>query len=245
MTTNPGYNDQVVGWALAAAVSGVAFILLLALGGYGIVAGAFLAGVLFALVGGLISWLFCTPLPKPGTVPPPGQRVSTKPGSTKPASTKPAATKPASAPAAPAPEAPAPAAPAAPAPAAKAPEPAPQPAPEPAAESPAPEAAPSVTAAEGPGSQPAAMSAARDGGPDNLKEIKGVGPKLETLCHELGIFHFDQIAAWGPDEVAWMDQNLKGFRGRVTRDNWVDQAKTLAAGGETEFSKRVDEGDVY
>jgi NADH-quinone oxidoreductase subunit E len=89
------------------------------------------------------------------------------------------------------------------------------------------------------------MEAAREGGPDDLKKIKGVGPKLEQLLHTLGIYHFDQIAAWGPAEVAWMDDNLQGFRGRVTRDDWVAQAGLLAAGGETDFSRKVDEGDVY
>ena len=68
---------------------------------------------------------------------------------------------------------------------------------------------------------------------------------METLLHSLGVFHFDQVAAWNKDELAWVDANLKGFKGRASRDNWVDQAKILAAGGETEFSKRVDEGDVY
>ena len=61
----------------------------------------------------------------------------------------------------------------------------------------------------------------------------------------MGFYHFDQIAAWSDDEVAWVNANLKGFKGRVSRDNWVEQAKILAAGGETEFSKRVDKGEVY
>lgn len=78
--------------------------------------------------------------------------------------------------------------------------------------------------------QPGGLSAARDGGPDDLKQINGVGPKLEALLHDLGIYHFDQIAAWTAAEVAWMDSNLKGFKGRVTRDAWVDQAKALAGG---------------
>lgn len=91
----------------------------------------------------------------------------------------------------------------------------------------------------GAGSQPAGLEAARDGKPDNLRKIKGVGPKLEKLLNSLGIFHFDQIAAWGPEEVAWMDGNLQGFRGRVSRDQWVAQAKVLASGQETEFSARV------
>ena len=97
----------------------------------------------------------------------------------------------------------------------------------------------------GTGTRPEALSAPKGGKADDLKQIKGVGPKLETLCNELGFYHFDQIAGWGADEVTWVDQNLKGFKGRVSRDNWVEQAKVLAAGGETEFSKRVAKGGVY
>ena len=99
--------------------------------------------------------------------------------------------------------------------------------------------------ATGPGTKPEALSAARDGKGDDLKRIKGIGPKLADLCNRLGFYHFDQIASWTADEVAWVDQNLEGFKGRVTRDNWVEQAKTLASGGETEFSARVKKGDVY
>ena len=97
----------------------------------------------------------------------------------------------------------------------------------------------------GEGTKPAALDGPRDGKADNLKEIKGIGPKLEALCNDMGFYHFDQIANWTPDEVAWVNANLVGFKGRVSRDNWIDQAKVLAAGGETEFSKRVEDGDVY
>jgi NADH-quinone oxidoreductase subunit E len=120
-----------------------------------------------------------------------------------------------------------------------------KPAPAPAA-TPAPTPAPAPAAADpGEGTRPAALEAAREGGADDLKRIKGIGPKLEKLCNRLGFYHFDQIAAWTADEVAWVDQNLEGFKGRVTRDNWVEQARLLASGGETEFSKKVDKGDVY
>lgn len=103
----------------------------------------------------------------------------------------------------------------------------------------------SVTAVEGEGTKPEGLDAAREGGPDDLKSIKGIGPALEKLCHSLGIYHFDQIAAWGGEELAWIDQNLKGFKGRASRDNWIDQAKILASGGTTEFADRVKKGDVY
>lgn len=95
------------------------------------------------------------------------------------------------------------------------------------------------------GTRPPALDAPRDGKPDDLKQIKGVGPKLEELLHSLGIWHFDQIASWSEAELAWVDEHLDGFRGRATRDRWIEQARILAEGGETEFSKRVEEGDVY
>lgn len=82
-------------------------------------------------------------------------------------------------------------------------------------------------------SKPKALKTARKGKPDDLKIIVGIGPKLENLCHTLGFFHFDQIAAWTAAEVAWVDENLEGFKGRVSRDNWVEQARVLANGAKT------------
>lgn len=95
------------------------------------------------------------------------------------------------------------------------------------------------------GVKPITLDAPRAGGADDLKKIKGVGPKMEKLCNKLGFWHFDQIAKWTEAEVAWVDANLEGFNGRVSRDEWVAQAALLAAGGETAFSKKVDKGDVY
>lgn len=95
------------------------------------------------------------------------------------------------------------------------------------------------------GTRPSALASAREGGPDDLKKIRGVGPKLESLLHDMGVFHFDQIASWTDQEVAWVNANLQGFRGRVSRDEWVEQAGLLASGEDTEFSKKVDKGGVY
>ncbi|MEP5761002.1 MAG: NADH-quinone oxidoreductase subunit E [Litoreibacter sp.] len=86
---------------------------------------------------------------------------------------------------------------------------------------------------------PELLKKARVGGADDLKLIKGVGPKLEGLLHKLGVFHFDQVASWRKKEVEWVDENLEGFKGRVSRDEWVKQAKILAKGGTTEFSSRT------
>ncbi|WP_299190786.1 NADH-quinone oxidoreductase subunit E [uncultured Litoreibacter sp.] len=93
--------------------------------------------------------------------------------------------------------------------------------------------------------KPEMLKKARAGGADDLKMIKGVGPALEKLLNKLGVYHFDQVAGWRKAEVAWVDENLEGFKGRVSRDNWVAQAKTLAKGGSTEFSSRVKKGGVY
>lgn len=103
-------------------------------------------------------------------------------------------------------------------------------APAPRAPAPAPEA-PAAEAPAGVGVRPSGLDAPRDGGADDLKKIKGVGPKLEKLLNSLGYWHFDQIASWRAEEVAWVDANLTGFRGRATRDGWVEQARALARGG--------------
>ncbi len=75
--------------------------------------------------------------------------------------------------------------------------------------------------------KPELLTQARDGKPDDLKLIKGVGPKLEKELNEAGVYHFDQIAAWTDAEVAWADEHLVSFKGRVSRDNWVAQAIAL------------------
>ena len=80
------------------------------------------------------------------------------------------------------------------------------------------------------GDKPVLLNEARDGKADDLKKIKGVGPKLEGELNKAGVYHFDQIAAWTDAEVAWADQHLVSFKGRVSRDNWVDQAKEFVKG---------------
>ena len=85
----------------------------------------------------------------------------------------------------------------------------------------------------------------RGGKGDDLKQIKGVGPALEKLLNQVGVWHFDQIASWKARDIAHVDGLMTGFKGRITRDEWVKQARILARGGATEFSARVAKGDVY
>jgi predicted flap endonuclease-1-like 5' DNA nuclease len=77
--------------------------------------------------------------------------------------------------------------------------------------------------------RPEGLGAPRAGAPDDLRLIDGVGPRLETTLHSLGVYHFDQIAAWTPANIAWVDQYLR-FRGRIVRERWVEQARAIAGG---------------
>ena len=90
---------------------------------------------------------------------------------------------------------------------------------------------------------PKKLKAAKGGKADDLQRISGVGPKLEKTLHGLGFFHFDQIAVWTPDEVQWVDENLR-FKGRIDREEWISQAKLLAAGDESGFAKRYGTGGL-
>ncbi|PLX39369.1 MAG: NADH-quinone oxidoreductase subunit NuoE [Hyphomicrobiales bacterium] len=93
------------------------------------------------------------------------------------------------------------------------------------------------------GERPQGLDAPQGGAADDLKRIKGIGKVNEGKLNDLGIFHFAQIAAWTRPEIRWVGTYL-AFPGRIDREDWVNQAEALAAGGETAFSKRVDAGDV-
>lgn len=97
--------------------------------------------------------------------------------------------------------------------------------------------------AELPGQRPAGLVTARDDTPDDLKLIKGIGRQNEGRLHGLGIWHFEQIAGWTAENVEWVGGYL-AFPGRIEREDWVGQAKLLAAGTETEFARRAKAGEV-
>ena len=73
---------------------------------------------------------------------------------------------------------------------------------------------------------------------DNLTRIKGLGPKIATLLRSLGVTRFDQIAAWSEADVARIDSQLGTFQGRIARDNWIEQARSLSAGDVSGFEAR-------
>lgn len=239
-TTQGTLSCTITCWLVAFAAGVLTTVMLLLMVDWMLIQAIFIGLIAFGVAGVVLSWLLCRPLPPLG-------------GAQSDVSQPAASATPAPAPAAPAPAAPA--APAAAAPAAEIKPSTPLAGEAELAErkgswkyesDDAPAAAPAAAAepvvAGGTPAKPETLSTARDGGPDNLKEIKGVGPKLEALLHSMGFYHFDQVASWGPGEVAWVDENLEGFKGRVSRDDWVSQAKILADGGETPFSARAKKG---
>lgn len=200
----------LVSWGIAAVAGLVVLVVLMVVSGWTFLQGAFIGLIAAGAIGVFNQWAFCRPLPGPvsmGT--PAAAAVPAQPASTaKPTASAAPAAAPAVVQAA----------------AGTAPDPAPdaQPAASAAASQPAgPEAEE--------GTKPADLMTVPQGAADDLKRISGVGPKLEEKLNGMGVWHYWQIAKWGPDEVAWVDSTLK-FRGRIERDGWIEQARALAAG---------------
>lgn len=78
---------------------------------------------------------------------------------------------------------------------------------------------------------------------DDLKRVRGIGVLIEKKLNSLGVTTYDQIANWTSADIDRVSQILD-FKGRIERENWVEQARILASGGHTEFSKRVDRGEA-
>ncbi|TPI32254.1 ATP-binding cassette domain-containing protein [Mesorhizobium sp. B3-1-6] len=104
-------------------------------------------------------------------------------------------------------------------------------APKPAAKKPAAKAPAKKAAAKAPAAKAGGISnrldAPRGGKADSLIRIKGIGPVNERKLNEHGIFHFDQIAAWKKADIEAAEAYL-AFDGRIAREDWIGQAKTLA-----------------
>lgn len=80
------------------------------------------------------------------------------------------------------------------------------------------------------GEKPPVLQAPRDGAPDDFTLIEDVSVLQQTTLYSIGVFHFDQIAAWTPANVAWVDQYLR-LRGRIDEEEWVEQARTMSERG--------------
>lgn len=78
--------------------------------------------------------------------------------------------------------------------------------------------------------RPELLATPRGGKGDDLSLIWGVGPKLEKMLNDMGVWHFDQIAGWTEANLAYVDGRLTGFKGRAARDEWISQARKLSTG---------------
>jgi len=209
------------GWVIAAAAGLVAFGALMVVGGFALMPAAAIAAVLVLVVGLILGMPWgaergATPVRAPAEAAKAATGAATGAGHAAAAGSAPAAapmTTPAAAVSAIAAVQPA--------------------AVQPAAVQPA--AAAGASAPAG----PLRLKAPRDGRPDDLKEIEGIGPALEKLVNELGFYHFDQIAGWSDADVARVDAEMKGFKGRIARDRWVAQARIIVAEGLEAFRIRA------
>ena len=78
---------------------------------------------------------------------------------------------------------------------------------------------------------------------EDLKRIRGIGVLIEKKLNSMGVVSYEQIANWSAQDIDRVSQSLD-FKGRIERENWVEQARILASGGATEFSRRVDRGEI-
>ena len=74
---------------------------------------------------------------------------------------------------------------------------------------------------------------------DDLKKIRGIGVLIEKKLNAMGVYSYEQIANWSSEEIQYVSSALD-FKGRIEREGWVQQARILASGGQTEFSKRLN-----
>jgi len=87
------------------------------------------------------------------------------------------------------------------------------------------------------GEDSARGSARNAGDIDDLKRIRGIGVLIEKKLNSLGITQYEQVANWTGADIERISRILD-FKGRIEREHWIEQARILATGGQTEFSRR-------
>lgn len=78
---------------------------------------------------------------------------------------------------------------------------------------------------------------------DNLKKIKGINSQIEKKLHNLGIFHYEQIANWSSKNIEWVESFLE-LPNYVRNNQWLDQSIILKNGNETTYSQQVENGEI-
>lgn len=90
---------------------------------------------------------------------------------------------------------------------------------------------------------PDAYAATRSGLVDDLKRIQAIDAKLETALRRIGVTSYQQVGDWTGDDVVRVSRALE-LGGRIEQESWIEQAKILASGGETKFSRQLARGEV-
>lgn len=93
------------------------------------------------------------------------------------------------------------------------------------------------------GVKPPVLASARNGAPDDFTLIDSISLMQQTTLYSIGVFHYDQIAAWTPEQVAWVDQFLR-LQGRIDQEEWREQAADLARHGPSAARRVLEDEDV-
>ena len=92
-------------------------------------------------------------------------------------------------------------------------------------------------------SKPLILTSPKLTGKDSLTKIKGITSKIESDLNNLGIYHFEQISQWSNKNCEWVEEFL--LLPKIVRANqWVEQAKVLLSGRDTEYSLQLENGKV-
>jgi NADH-quinone oxidoreductase subunit E len=91
--------------------------------------------------------------------------------------------------------------------------------------------------------RPPGLPAAEGGAADDFTLIDDIGPLQQTTLYSLGIYHFDQIAAWTPANIAWVDRYLR-LQGRIEDEEWLAQAADLVREGPQAARRQTEEEDA-
>ncbi|OCL89310.1 hypothetical protein [Arcobacter porcinus] len=73
---------------------------------------------------------------------------------------------------------------------------------------------------------------------DKFTKIKGIDEELEARLYDLGVYQYDQIAFWTSKNCEWVE-NFLGITGYIKENQWLEQAKILRTGRETNYSQKL------
>lgn len=91
--------------------------------------------------------------------------------------------------------------------------------------------------------KPLILTTPKPTGKDNLTKIKGINTKIEMDLNNLGIYHFEQISKWSNKNAEWIEEFLL-LPGIARSYQWIEQAKILNSGKETDYSLQVENGEI-